>query len=266
MVELFKLKNLPQKQKRRKCIRLLEGMERAIQEKTENELCDPFYARQLFSIIADDLSREKNQKLVGATVKRIRHWIEYPDEKTQLLLINHLRHELYRLTGAEPSDWDLLIPHKSEENTAKRTVFEGLYLFAEDIRSPFNLGSIFRTAESFGIEKIFISEYCVSPEHQRAQRSAMGCIETIPWERRALKDLPQDLPLLVLETGGTAIDDFDFPKKGILVIGSEELGVSPETLERADARLSIPMYGLKASLNVGVAFGICLQKWVEKAF
>ena len=72
------------------------------------------------------------------------------------------------------------------------------------------------------------------------------------------------LPIFVLETGGTPIEEFDFPKKGICIIGSEELGVSPAALEKATyGRVSIPMTGLKASLNVGVAYGILMQKWVE---
>ena len=56
----------------------------------------------------------------------------------------------------------------------------------------------------------------------------------------------------------------DFPKKGIVVIGSEELGVSPEAVKKAQGRvITIPMYGIKASINVSVAFGICMQKWCE---
>ena len=92
----------------------------------------------------------------------------------------------------------------------------------------------------------------------------MGCIETMGYERVALNELPADVPVFALETGGTDINDFVFPKQGICIIGSEELGVSPEALKRADyGRVSIPMKGLKASLNVGVAFGILMQKWVE---
>ena len=79
-----------------------------------------------------------------------------------------------------------------------------------------------------------------------------------------LDELPQDLPVFALETGGCDLKDFKFPEKGICIIGSEELGVSPQALERATyGRVSIPMKGLKASLNVGVAFGILMQAWVD---
>lgn len=92
----------------------------------------------------------------------------------------------------------------------------------------------------------------------------MGCIETMGYERVPLEALPEDMPVFALETGGTPIEEFKFPERGICIIGSEELGVSPQALSRADyGRVSIPMTGLKASLNVGVAFGILMQKWVE---
>jgi len=92
----------------------------------------------------------------------------------------------------------------------------------------------------------------------------MGCIETMEWERVSLDNLPETLPIFALETGGTDINEFKFPKKGICIIGSEELGVSPEALSKATyGRVTIPMKGLKASLNVGVAFGILIQKWVD---
>lgn len=145
-----------------------------------------------------------------------------------------------------------------------RSFYPGVCVYAEDIRSPFNLGSIFRTAEGMGAEKVFISPGCCPPEQSRAVRSGMGCIETMGWTRARLDELPEGLPVFALETGGVPINEFSFPKKGICIIGSEELGISPEALKRADyGRVTIPMIGLKASLNVGVAFGILMQKWIE---
>ena len=115
-----------------------------------------------------------------------------------------------------------------------------------------------------GAEKVYISPGCVDPEQPRAVRSGMGCIETMGWERLPVERLPEDVPVFALETGGTPIDEFQFPEKGICIIGSEELGVSPQALRRATyGTVTIPMTGLKASLNVGVAFGILMQKWCE---
>jgi TrmH family RNA methyltransferase len=177
--------------------------------------------------------------------------------------------------GNFPAEWDLIVQGRKLETLVDRSekdspaeagllrpYIPGLMAYAEDIRSPFNLGSIFRTAEAFGAERLFLSPLCTPPEHPRAVRSSMGCIDYLPWERKSLEDLPSDIPVFALETGGTPIEEFDFPPKGIVIIGSEELGVSPEALERADyGRVSIPMRGIKASLNVGVAFGILMQAW-----
>ncbi len=185
---------------------------------------------------------------------------------------NLARNALLGILGTFPAEWDLVVaPHAVAADSAdagegglvrERKFFPGVSVYAEDIRSPFNIGSIFRTAEAMGCEKVYVSPLCIDPAHPRAIRSGMGCIETMGWKRCSLDELPRDNPVFVLETGGMPINEFKFPEKGIVIIGSEELGVSPEALRRADGGcVSIPMTGLKASLNVGVAFGILMQAW-----
>ncbi|WP_432962031.1 TrmH family RNA methyltransferase [Treponema sp. OMZ 840] len=155
--------------------------------------------------------------------------------------------------------------NRAGTSVCARPFHSGLFVYAEDIRSPFNLGSIFRTAEAFGAEKLFLSPFCTDPAHPRALRSAMGCIGLLPHERLPLDDIlarMPGIPVFALETGGTALNSFVFPKKGIVVIGSEELGINPETLKKAAyGTVTIPVSGIKASLNVGVAFGILMQAW-----
>jgi TrmH family RNA methyltransferase len=94
-------------------------------------------------------------------------------------------------------------------------------------------------------------------------------VEALPWEAVTVTTLASNasLPLFSLETGGVSLYDFQFPASGILVAGSEELGVSPAALDlcRASAGIvSIPGYGLKGSLNVGVALGIALAEWARQ--
>jgi TrmH family RNA methyltransferase len=140
-------------------------------------------------------------------------------------------------------------------------------VFLEDIRSPFNIGSLFRTAESFGVEKIILSPLAADPLHRRAQRTAMGCIDVMPWERmslESLKTLCRQTPVFALETGGVELSVFTFPQNGIMIVGSEELGVSPTSLTLVDAscgRVSILTYGAKGSLNVSSAFAIAMYAW-----
>ena len=191
-----------------------------------------------------------------------------------LRAINNIKHILLAETGKDQADWDFT-GNDGRLDPKKRQVFEGMWLYMEDIRSPFNVGAMFRTAESFGVEKIILSPLCADPRHKRSERTAMGCVDIIPWERQELFPTPENAPpenftetppIFALETGGTPLVEFRFPRRGIMIIGSEELGVSPRALAAADAslgRVSIPCYGSKASLNVSVAFGIAVQAWGE---
>ena len=201
-------------------------------------------------------------------------------------ILNTLYHILLSETGRYTADWDYY-ESPGILDASKRRPFSGMQVYLEDIRSPFNVGSVFRAAESFGAEKIWLSPLCADPRHKRAERTAMGCVDLLPWERFSFDpfsvpkengacldygNLPlfgkfplfYEGPFFVLETGGTLLADFSFPPRGILIAGAEELGVSPHALAAADAsagRVTIPCYGAKGSLNVSVAFGIVMQAW-----
>ena len=256
MPEIFKLTGLPPQQRRRKVLRILEYAEYSVLQNRHDEFLDVFYLRLLLKTVLEDVE--------PSAAKKIQSWIDNPSETEKRRIINFTRYELYKATGANPSEWDLILPDAppDELSAYRRQFFKDVYVYAEDIRTPFNIGSVFRTAESFGAEKIFLSPGCVSPENPKAKRTAMGCTDYLPWERRELHELP-NVPVIALETGGCDIGRFEFPKTGTVIIGSEELGISPEALKKADCVVTIPMYGIKASINVSVAFGIFIQRWCE---
>lgn len=269
MIEPGKLFQLAGGQKRRKLALTFGALERDILGIAEKGTEYSFpnipraeYIKEITKILL------KDPKITAEAAAELNEMLK-ADPIDELRLCNCARNHLLAIIGTFPAEWDLVIaPHPAltnEDGTVKeRDFYPGIAVYAEDIRSPFNIGSIFRTAEAMGAEKVYISPCCVDPEQPRAVRSGMGCIETMGYERCSLDQLPADIPVFALETGGTDINDFVFPEKGICIIGSEELGVSPEALKRATyGRVTIPMKGLKASLNVGVAFGILMQKWVE---
>ena len=269
MIEPQKLHQLSGGQKRRKLALTFGALERDIagipekgMEYNFKNMSRPAYTKKIAEIVLQD------PKLPKSAFDELSALLQSEpfDERR---VCNCARNHLLEIIGTFPAEWDLVIaPHKNplaEDGTViERNFYPGTAVYAEDIRSPFNLGSIFRTAEGMGAEKVYISPGCVDPEQPRAVRSGMGCIETMGWDRISIEDLPQDVPVFALETGGTPIDEFKVPEKGICIIGSEELGVSPQALKRATyGTVTIPMIGLKASLNVGVAFGILMQKWCE---
>lgn len=167
--------------------------------------------------------------------------------------------------GAEPSDWDFT--DDTGELDVSRRVIQDKVLVLDRIRSPYNVGAIFRSADSFGIKKIILVEGTADPEHPRARRTSRGCTETVSWEFMTEEETLEFLKsydekvVMALELGGENINTFDFPKSGVAVLGSEEFGVSPDILKRCGSRVTIPMAGTKGSLNVSVATGILLQRW-----
>ena len=275
MIEPHKLDQLEPGQKRRKLALTFGALERDVDGIPEkgNEynfkaISRADYIKKMIGIVLKDPELKPEAKLQLEEVLNSKEF----DEKRAC---NLARNNLLAIIGTFPAEWDLIIaPHPEQQNddgtVKKRDFYPEVYVYAEDIRSPFNCGSIFRTAEAMGAEKVIISPLCINPEHPKAQRSGMGCIETLGFERKSVEELEEfakekNLPIFVLETGGTPIGEFEFPEKGICIIGSEELGVSPQALKAATyGRVTIPMKGLKASLNVGVAYGILMQKWVEK--
>ncbi len=266
MIPPEKLHQLSPGQKRRKLALTFGELERDIAGIAEHGLEYNFpslsrsdYTRQVASIVLEDEKLSEHAKRQLASLLEDANF----DERR---VCNTARNALLEILGTFPAEWDLVIaPHANTEGTTQaRKFFAGTAVYAEDIRSPFNMGSIFRTAEAMGLEKVYISEGCTSPEQAKAKRSSMGCIDTLGYSRTSLELLPEDREIFVLETGGTPINEFEFPLEGTVIIGSEELGVSPEALHKAKGKtVSIPMTGLKASLNVGVAFGILVQAWTD---
>jgi TrmH family RNA methyltransferase len=176
--------------------------------------------------------------------------------------VDRLRHALLAATGQAPADWDLIDPNTGQPDPGSRRLFPGVKAYLEDLRSPFNVGSVFRTADAFGLEELILSPSCADPRHPRALRSAMGAVDLVPFRRESLENIAEELPCFALELGGESIGSFEFPSRGIVVLGSEELGISREARDLCTyGTVSIPMSGAKASLNVAVAFGVLMYAW-----
>jgi TrmH family RNA methyltransferase len=271
MIALSKLERLPHSQRLRKIAKTAEEAEAGLLPgKTESAVLD-WLAGALGLLARDGFPPAALEALEKAAAE-IRLSCGEPGPGLRRAL-NSVRHILMAETGRYPAEWDFDAQgDRGGLDAAKRRIFPGLAVYLEDIRSPFNVGSMFRTAESFGVEKIFLSPFCADPLHPRAQRTAMGCVSILPWERLPKDPFTQpweenpfgDLPLFALETGGAPLGEFPFPSRGVMIAGSEELGVSPWALAAADAslgRVSIVTFGAKGSLNVATAFGIVMQAW-----
>jgi len=278
MIPLHKLTQLPRSQRLRKAANLVRNAERRFVFFGHLEAGEAEYFEKLVKLLAEDEAFPAAATVALKTAHK--NFADYKtDEKEIRRTLNTVHQVLLAETGRYQADWDFFEPAGALD-PLKRHVFPGMQVYLEDIRSPFNVGSMFRAADSFGVEKIWLSPLCASPLHKRALRTAMGCVDVIPWEflhhdpfddysagREEKDDLVLSFlegPFFALETGGTPLADFSFSSRGVLIVGSEELGVSPKALAATDAslgRVSIPTWGAKGSLNVSGAFAIVMHAW-----
>ncbi|MFH0770625.1 MAG: RNA methyltransferase [Candidatus Peregrinibacteria bacterium] len=141
-----------------------------------------------------------------------------------------------------------------------------IVLFAHNIRSLWNVGSFFRTADAFEVEKIFLSGYTALPPRREISKTALGAEEYVPFEHvvdplKKLRALKKDgFVIVALEQAKNSVplNEFQPSQKVCLIVGHEVLGVEKDFLRFSDAVVHIPMFGKKESLNVAVAAGIAL--------
>jgi len=150
---------------------------------------------------------------------------------------------------------------RKEEELKKKLPF---YVICDNIRSLENIGSIFRTADALGINKIFLCGISGTPPHPKISKTALGAENWIEWEHRwqiwkVIEKLKKEKVFIVaLEQTKNSLPYTKFKAKFplALVIGNEIKGVSKSVLKRADKVVSLPMFGKKESLNVAVSFGV----------
>jgi tRNA G18 (ribose-2'-O)-methylase SpoU len=141
-----------------------------------------------------------------------------------------------------------------------------IYALIEDIRSMHNVGSIFRSSDGARLMKLFLCGFTACPPRSEIDKTALGATESVPWAYyRAPMEVIRELKaravnIVVVEHTANSINyseaDFRFPL--CLVMGNEVDGVSGEIVQQANLSIEIPMFGLKQSLNVSVAYGVVL--------
>lgn len=139
-----------------------------------------------------------------------------------------------------------------------------LQLIAHDIRSLENVGALFRTCDSLGVAKLWLSGYTAAPPDPRITKVALGADKSVPFE--VVKDVSEvfatleadGVPVYALELTDDAQDlaSFHAPDRMALLLGTETTGIPPSLLERCDGAVKITQKGIKESLNVAVAAGI----------
>ncbi|MCB0487648.1 MAG: RNA methyltransferase [Cyclobacteriaceae bacterium] len=149
-----------------------------------------------------------------------------------------------------------------------------IVILLDNVRSLHNVGSAFRTADAFRVQKIYLTGITGTPPHREIQKTALGATESVEWEYQESAEavtmqLKKDgYKIIVVEqtTESTSLNDFD-PTDGnkyCLVFGNEVDGVSEGVIALADKAIEIPQSGTKHSINVSVCVGIVVWELFRK--
>jgi 23S rRNA (guanosine2251-2'-O)-methyltransferase len=156
---------------------------------------------------------------------------------------------------------------------ARRAEKFPLILILENIRSAYNVGSAFRTADAFQVEAIYLTGYTAFPPHKEIRKTALGAEDSVPWRHfpdgvsaveRArsagyqILAVEQTTSSIFLQSLGSKLTE-----RTALVFGNEVTGVEPATLSAADGCIEIPQGGMKHSLNVATALGVVVWEFVR---
>ena len=147
-------------------------------------------------------------------------------------------------------------------------------LVLDNVRSMNNVGSVFRTADAFIIEAVWLCGITATPPHREIQKTALGATESVEWKyfsttAEAVKELKESGYIIISveqAEGAVSLERYvpAADKKYALVFGHEIKGVSEDVVNMSDACIEIPQYGTKHSFNVAVSAGIVLWELTGK--
>lgn len=149
-----------------------------------------------------------------------------------------------------------------------------LVVVLDSVRSLHNVGSAFRTADAFALERVVLCGITGTPPHREIEKTALGATQSVDWQYEAdvltlVQQLKEDgYTVLAVEQVGGSIPLQEYivssQQKYALVFGNEVHGVNEDVVRMADACIEIPQFGTKHSLNVSVSIGIVLWQFLAK--
>ncbi len=156
----------------------------------------------------------------------------------------------------------------------KRSEKTPLIIILDDVRSLNNIGSVFRTADAFLVEKIYLCGITACPPHKEIHKTALGATDTVAWAyfktvEEAISELRQEnIEIWSIEQveNSVMLNEFKIKEnqKHALIFGNEVKGVSEKAIELSDGCIEIPQLGTKHSLNISVSVGVVVWDFAKK--
>ena len=147
-----------------------------------------------------------------------------------------------------------------------QTKKQSIRILLDNVRSAHNIGSVFRSADAFAIEQIFLCGITATPPNREIHKSALGATETVQWKyfeqtSDAIKACKEDgYSIVLIEQTTNSVELPDFIPQGpiALIFGNEVEGISDDVIGMADSAVEIPQFGTKHSFNISVCAGIVM--------
>jgi len=159
-------------------------------------------------------------------------------------------------------------------NEFKATKKTPIIIVLDNIRSLNNIGSVFRTADAFLIEAVYLCGITATPPHREIQKTALGATETVVWKyfestTEAIKKLKENnykIAAIEQTENSTMLNSFAISKndKLAVIFGNEVKGVEQEAIDLSEVVIEIPQHGTKHSLNISVSCGIIIWDLFQK--
>lgn len=165
------------------------------------------------------------------------------------------------------------LERKSVEAT-KASEKHKIIIILDDIRSMHNVGSVFRTADAFAVEAIYLCGFTPTPPHRDIHKTALGATESVSWQYfeklkegvAAAKDKGYSVAAVEQVHESILLNESTYPKSQLaLVFGNEVIGVNKSILPAMDCCIEIPQWGAKHSLNISVSVGVVLWELVRNS-
>jgi 23S rRNA (guanosine2251-2'-O)-methyltransferase len=188
--------------------------------------------------------------------------------------INFCFHELCSLIGRHQNE-ESFIDHRlfDKKKNMNERITSDTVIILDDIRSPFNIGSIFRSSECLGVREIALCGISPKPDSIKVKKTSMNTCDLVSWRyfgdtKTAINEYKlKGYEIYAVETLNKSIpvNEIILSGKNAFIFGNEEFGIAGEILNLCDGFIEIPMYGIKNSLNVANAFSIVAYE-INKKF
>ncbi len=231
----------------------------------EQDSHDALFDKQLLEHLIDLVaSLEKSEDPILKKLAR------YKDHLTSGMTLRHfatIAVPFERYLKKSIQDDDFLVASTDRDHLVATRV--PLHFIIDNMRSAFNVGSIFRTADTLGAKKVWLTGYTPTPHQLQVEKAALGATFIMEWELATLTECIEKLKkdnfkIIALETSSKAVDisyPFTEEQPTAFLIGNERFGLEAEQLKLCDEIRKIPTYGIKNSLNAATAAAIAGYEW-----